>query len=88
MTLTLSVTPEGQLVHRPHAYERHTKCKIDHCMICDGGLAVCTRCGGLEGALLDNCPGVKLTAEQHEWNYQKFLKMTAKQMRMIPGSAY
>lgn len=44
------------------------------CGLCDGGLAVCSVCGGMEGALLDICPGVRLTPEQHEWNYQGNLR--------------
>lgn len=39
------------------------------CQYCDGGLAYCVICGGFEGTLLDQCPGIKLTAEQHDWNY-------------------
>lgn len=34
------------------------------CMFCAGGLDGCSVCGGLEGAMPSNCPGVKMTAEQ------------------------
>ena len=33
------------------------------CQICDGGLAACTVCGGFEGTLLHECPGVSLAQE-------------------------
>jgi len=76
--LTLSV--QRELVHRPHVWEKHEHCTKERCMICDGGLALCTVCGGFEGSLLDNCPGEQLTEEQHDWNYKKFLTMTAAEM--------
>jgi len=69
LELTVNLLP---LEYRPHVYEKHTKCEKQNCWICDGGLALCTVCGGLEGALLETCPGVRLTIEQHEWNYKKF----------------
>jgi len=70
--LILSVQKE--LVHRPHVYHKHDHCTNPGvCPICDGGLAMCKVCGGLEGALLETCPGFQLSAEQHDWNYQKFL---------------
>jgi len=42
---------------------------VGRCQFCDGGILYCTVCGAYEGALLDVCPGEKLTAEQHNWNY-------------------
>ncbi len=70
--LTLSVQPK--LEYLAHAYVKHEHCTNPGvCNICDGGLALCSVCGGLEGALLDVCPGVHLTEEQHDWNYRKFL---------------
>lgn len=66
--LTLAV--ERNPTRRAHVWTVHEHCKIGSCMICDGGLALCAVCGGLEGALLDGCPGVRLTMEQHEWNYR------------------
>lgn len=60
-------TPEGGHVY----YVCPKPCyRVGSCPFCDGGLAACTICGGLEGALLDTCPGVKLTEEQHDWNYR------------------
>ena len=33
------------------------------CMFCDGGLAACSRCGGLEGGLPTECPGAFMSEE-------------------------
>jgi hypothetical protein len=32
-------------------------------MICDGGLALCKCCGGLEGSLATECPGFDIGEE-------------------------
>jgi len=42
-----------------HVYEDHTgkDCQKTNCVICDGGLAVCTVCGLFEGSLTTDCPG-------------------------------
>lgn len=37
-----------------------TACQEGRCNICSGGLAVCTVCGGAEGELTLECPGIKL----------------------------
>ena len=34
------------------------------CLYCDGGLCDCTVCGGAEGSLTSECPGVRMTEEQ------------------------
>lgn len=56
----------GDVVRLP----RHTyyQCDDDHgdvfgssCPFCDGGLAMCTTCGGAEGDLPTHCPGEKMT---------------------------
>jgi hypothetical protein len=44
----------------------HTEyiCKGGHgypgCQFCDGGLFSCTVCGGFEGSLTTDCPGIKV----------------------------
>lgn len=48
----------------PHVYETHTDCRRDHCVICDGGLAHCTVCGGFEGSLTTDCAGRRVTGEE------------------------
>lgn len=40
-----------------HSYETHTNCQQRACMVCDGGLAICTVCGCIEGSLATECPG-------------------------------
>lgn len=69
----LALSIQRELVYLPHVWEVHEHCQREFCAICEGGLAVCTVCGGMEGALLDGCPGVRLTMAQHDWNYKKFL---------------
>jgi hypothetical protein len=73
----------GPLLHIEHVLETHTKCQRSNCMVCDGGLSICTVCGGFEGSLLDSCPGVKLTPEQHEWNYKRWCELPAPQLTKI-----
>ncbi len=42
----------------------HTDCgHSGSCMICDGGLFLCTICGALEGGLTTDCCGIRLS-----WN--------------------
>jgi hypothetical protein len=33
------------------------------CPICDGGLSLCTVCGGAEGSMPTDCPGHRMQAE-------------------------
>lgn len=44
-------------------------------------IAACSVCGGVDDALLDSCPGVPLTPEQHEWNKQGNLRRVRKLLR-------
>ncbi len=51
-------------------------CKCDKtggCNICDGGLALCMVCGGAEGSLPTECPGIRMTNQQEEEVYKKEL---------------
>lgn len=34
-----------------------------HCIFCDGGLSMCTVCGGIESSLTSECVGHKLSEE-------------------------
>ena len=52
-----------------HVLERHDTCDKDHCNICDGGLALCTVCGGAEGSLATDCPGYRLDPDTDEAVY-------------------
>ena len=33
------------------------------CFVCEGGLALCTVCGGAESSLSTHCPGEKMSAQ-------------------------
>ena len=46
------------------------------CTWCDGGLFACTVCGGMEGSLLPECPGRRLTLEEDQANYQHYCNQT------------
>jgi len=48
-----------------HIFEDHKDgCPSEgHCMVCDGGLGVCTVCKCFEGSLATECPGIKVSAE-------------------------
>lgn len=39
-------------------------------------LAICEVCGGMEGSLLPDCPGVMQTPEQDKQNYAHYLAGT------------
>jgi len=49
----------------------HTKhecsedCDDFNCKFCVGGLFLCTVCGGAESSLTTDCPGEKMTEDQH-----------------------
>lgn len=54
-------------VHRFHGHYWHRcekPCTKIGCAYCDGGLASCDVCHGLEGALPTDCPGSKMTGTQ------------------------
>lgn len=53
-----------------HQYLKHRDCELMHCNICDGGLAVCTVCNGVEGSLTTECPGEPMTFVRKEAVYQ------------------
>lgn len=52
-----------------HRAEVHIACERVGCALCEGGLTICTRCGGAEGSLLPRCPERRLTFEEDEANY-------------------
>jgi hypothetical protein len=65
---------------RDHRYETHdpfdTACPRNdpfysrHCPICDGGLSCCIDCGGLEGGLPSECPGVQMSYDRGQAVYR------------------
>lgn len=57
-----------------HDYEKHEDHATDPdgvlCrLVCDGGLSICKICGGAEGSLTTDCPGVVMTTEQGDAVY-------------------
>lgn len=46
----------------PIAHKLH-RCTRENCNVCSGGLALCTVCGGGEGALLTYCAGYRLSSQ-------------------------
>lgn len=52
-----------------HTLLRHGNCEEFHCPICDGGLEVCSVCGGAEGALPTECPGTRMNADLQDRVY-------------------
>jgi hypothetical protein len=56
-------------------FPRHKlhRCNNDRCFICNGGLASCVRCGGGEGSLPTDCPGMRMSAMQCDAVYSAVL---------------
>ena len=52
-----------------HVYEKHENCELNHCPICDGGLSVCTVCGGWEGSLTSDCPRERMSGDEQDAVY-------------------
>jgi hypothetical protein len=52
---------------------KHTRyeCKCNHpyCQFCEGSLFDCTVCGGFEGSLPTDCPGMRMTDEERDQVY-------------------
>ena len=60
-----------------HALVEHVDCIMEHCPICDGGVASCYVCCGGEGSLTDtDCPGRPMSEPesdavyQHGWDFE------------------
>ena len=47
---------------REHIWEKHENCILPYCSICEDGIAVCSVCSGLEGALTSECPGERISS--------------------------
>lgn len=43
-----------------HHFARCNTRECNGCMLCHGGLALCTECGGFEGAMPTDCPGERI----------------------------
>ena len=42
-----------------HEFITHKTCDGRSCAICAGGLAICAKCGCIEGSLPTECPGIE-----------------------------
>jgi len=61
-------------------YECATPCQEPgSCRFCDGGLFLCTVCGGAEGSLPIQCPGYKMTPKEEEDVYAGRINYTFRQ---------
>lgn len=49
-----------------HLLHRRRECDEEECMVCEGGLALCTTCGGAEASMPTECPGRKMTADESD----------------------
>lgn len=47
-----------------------------HCMFCDGGVALCVRCGGAEAAMPRDCPGRPMDEYQRAFVQAEILDYT------------
>lgn len=87
----MGTVPEEQEMVRYKPYEMvghdYLDCKCDRvgCMFCDGGLAACTICGGLEGSLLPTCPGRMMTAEESDQAYSDYCNGTGPYAGLVIG---
>ena len=54
---------------RQHILLKHKECEYPYCAICEGGLALCTVCGGAAGSLPTECPGMNMDEETLERVY-------------------
>lgn len=66
---TLGAQQRSEILGKPygaHTLETHINCKVQHCNICDGGLAYCKVCHGAEASLPTECPGVAMTPLQQD----------------------
>ena len=60
----------ANILHFPaHQWAHCTNKHCTGCHLCHGGLAVCKRCGGMEGGLPTHCPGERMTMEQGDAVY-------------------
>jgi hypothetical protein len=53
-----------------HRYIEHVNCEREFCYICQGGLSICATCGLAEGALTDDCPGVRIPEYAERASYE------------------
>lgn len=64
------------------------KCKRAYCMFCEGGLSYCTSCGGAEGSLPTECPGVPISEEHQQLIYKSTLDFRDGQWMQRPYESW
>lgn len=72
-------------------YQCPPDCERPRCPIHEGGLASCTVCGGAEGSLPKDCPGVSMTPEQEDAVYDgnlDFVNGVWVELRQPAGQAF
>ncbi len=64
---------------------RCTGCRAEGLDCWYESLSFCEVCGGMEGSLLPECPGVRLSQEEHDANYQHYCAGTGpfRQQRLL-----
>lgn len=55
------------------------------CCICEGGLYLCTRCGGAEGSLPTDCPGREMGEAEHSAIMANRLDYDERRGGWVPG---
>lgn len=64
---------------------RECNCDNEYCNICRGGLMSCTVCGGAEGTLPTDCPGVRMTQTEEDWVYHNEIDFRDKFGWVVPN---
>ena len=82
---------QGRLPHVWYVCPRGDLCG-PYCQYCEGGLALCVMCGGLEGSLLPWCPGERISLRDDERNYRMYQRSAGPfcflGWRQRPGGGY
>lgn len=63
------MTSRSSVINFPGHHWHRCATTCNGCMFCHGGLAACTRCGGGEGSLPTDCPGVRMSADDADLVY-------------------
>lgn len=56
----------AKILHWPRHMRHHCAPTCEGCVYCVGGLMHCTRCGGSEGELPSDCPGLTMTSQERK----------------------
>lgn len=67
---------------------QNCSCERSGCGICQGGLAVCRRCNGMEGSLPTDCPGERMDEERERRVYAGEIDYRRRRGWVIGASKY